>query len=662
MRFWNPSTLLFGLLLLLLGSTHLSAKLTVATDEQPLDSSAQLFGMTTSCVGEQLTTIPLDFTVTGFLFAGSATITSIEFYRTDTALVQGESRFRLTRDAGGRAMPMIDYVLTESAPTTSSSGLSSMRTPRTITGTTRFYLSFNPQRVGPHFGRMIIRTTATDVRGHDTDGVMKPGIIEINLIGRADGAVLASNLTGTGLKPVDMGSVRVGQTVRRWVRVVNAGYCVMWINRPSFEVVGGDVSEFRVEQLSLGFIGSTNDLSYALMPRSVDSMLISFTPRQVGSRRASIYLRTNDSSLGGSGVQRGTYVLDLNGDGAGGLYASLLANAADFYGGVIGDTVGPFPHNVVHLTNNGTAPVTIISLKIADGDSLDFRKMTGSTWPTTPFVLQPGATVDIPIEFRPLSGAATLRSSCLEIETADGETLDAILTGTAGTRSVAASPMMISYPTARVGMVMRRTVTITNSGSLPLRITQPSLGGVNPDQFLLGSMPRLELAPGQTEFLEVTYRPNAAGSASATISIGTNASTGPIIIVLNGMANAARFSDDDPNATAINDGRVDRIGPTTGMGLVSGVTAPSSGLSLTGVVPNPATTNATLHFTHAPGTSASLLLVDTRGAAVWSGRSDPAATAERVVHIPVADLAAGTYLLRVTVGSTMLVRSIIVAH
>lgn len=646
-----------------LGATGAVPKLGITANGQPLDTASQLFTAATSCVGDQLSIIPLDLTLTGTL---PVTITSIEVYRTDTTVVQGEPRYKLSRDAGGRAIPMTDYAITESSfGVVPNTGIPSMATPKMISGDTRLYLTFNPQRIGPRFARVIIRTDAQNFSGQDTNGVPTQGILDLDVFGRGEGAILSSTSAGHTLQPVDMGNVAIGQTSRRWVRVVNAGNCLLRINRPALEVASGDVGEFRVEQLSAGFAGTIDDLYYSLLPGSVDSMLVSFSPKQIGSRRASVYFRTNDSAVGGiNGIERGAYILDLNGSGAQGLYASVLASPTDFNGGVIGDTVGPFPHNVVHLTNNGTAPVTITSLGIADGDSLDFRQMTGSTWPTTPFVIEPGTTVDIPIEFRPLSGTARLRSSCLEIMTLAGDTIDAILTGTAGTRQLMANPTTINYPVVRTGRMMRRTVMITNSGTLPVKLVPPTIGGANPTEFEMGPMPRLDLAPGQVEFFEVIYRPTAVGTASATVTFGTNATTGPITITLNGTANATRYNDDDPDASSIGDGGIDRPDDgVTNLGLASGVGSASSALlRLYAVTPNPASSEAEVRFTHAPGTSASLFLVDVRGSVVWNGTSDAASTTERTAHIPVANLPAGTYLLRVTVGTTTLVQSVIVAH
>jgi len=634
-----------------------TATLTVTSNGQPLDTTSVPFYKATTCINDQSIVIPIDFSASGQM---PLVITSIEVYQTDTVVMQGAPRYPLSRTWQDRLIPINDYALVES----SAGGTQSIGTPYMLMSSpTQLYLAFNPQRLGARFGRVIIRTNASNLYGSDTNGVPTMGILTFDVFGRGQGARLSSTLLGNRVNALNMGTTHIGTTSTRWVRIVNSGTCSLYIERASFKIASGDADQFRIDSLSPGFDATIDERFYTLRPGAVDSMRISFSPNQIGSRRATIYVRTNDSMIGGEaeGIDRGVLLLDLNGNGADGLYASLQAAGADLGVGVIGDSVGPFARGFVRVTNNGNVAATIDSFAIADGDLGEFRFADSASWPAVPLVLQPGMWIDLPVEFHPNVGNPGIRTSALRVYSTDAGNVDAPITGLAGTRSLTATPLTIAYPTVRTGRLVRRTVVITNTGTLPLSLQQPTITGTDPDRFAVSSLPRLQLDPSQSELLEVTFKPNVDGPAAATVIIINNAGD-PIEIQLTGTATFNRYSDDDPDAATIGDGGFDRPDESsTQFGIATAGNA-AAALRLEAIRPNPAVTEATVHFAHAAGTTASLLLVDARGVVVWSQTSAASSVAERSLQVPVASLAAGSYVLRLSVGAATLVQTLVVAH
>lgn len=85
-------------------------------------------------------------------------------------------------------------------------------------------------------------------------------------------------------------------------------------------------------------------------------------------------------------------------------------------------------------------------------------------------------------------------------------------------------------------------VTLTNSGSAPLSFTGLTPGGANPGDFTItqncGSVFPAVLAPGSTCTATASFTPTAAGSRSASLSITSNAASGPNQINFSGTGAA----------------------------------------------------------------------------------------------------------------------------
>ncbi|MEO5929281.1 MAG: choice-of-anchor D domain-containing protein, partial [Candidatus Kapaibacterium sp.] len=508
-------------------------------------------------------------------------------------------------------------------------------------GQTRtIYLNFIGQQPTKRFAQLYIRTNGQNLSGRDTNGVMTEGIFNFGVFGRGQGARLSDNAKGSLPQAIVYPRTNVGDTVRAKLTLVNPGQCDLRLSLSSLEIISGDVKEFFISKRpTTGIDPVTNDL---IIPAgsSNNSIEISFTPRNGGSRRAALVLRTNDSTVILPGhTKRGVYYLDLFGTSP----MVLTASNLDLGSALIGGTAADQKRGVVYLENTANTPISIIKVLISGADTADFKMDGSNVWPTLPKDLLPGERLDLGIVFAPGSGTPGPRTVKVRLVLSSGDTVDAIVTGVSGTRDLAVGTTTINFD-AKSGRVDRRTLTITNIGTLPVTLGMPSISGTT-GAFKFGSLPRLVLNAGQTEYLEVTYYGLASGTISSTLTINSDATSGPKLVSLSGTTAKARLGDDDP--TQSTNGRHDdpAIGGNVDQNAVSGVSGEvvAGGVALRQSVPNPGQGMVTISYRLAERGEVTLGLYDGAGRLVKVLDAGMRDSGEQVIQVNVSDLASGLY-------------------
>ena len=101
-----------------------------------------------------------------------------------------------------------------------------------------------------------------------------------------------------------------------------------------------------------------------------------------------------------------------------------------------------------------------------------------------------------------------------------------------GSPTMTLNPLSISFGDVTVGSTLSENVTISNTGTSTLTISQASLTG---SEFTLTgvSLP-LSIAVGQQATATVGFSPTSAGNATGSISIASNASPSSITVSLSG--------------------------------------------------------------------------------------------------------------------------------
>lgn len=122
--------------------------------------------------------------------------------------------------------------------------------------------------------------------------------------------------------------------------------------------------------------------------------------------------------------------------------------------------------------------------------------------------------------------------------TVDNAKTDVFAANVVATASV--SPTTPFGPESVGSTTGAQTVTITDSGMLPLAVAQLSLGGANAGEFATtaDNCTGKTIAPGAACTVGVTFMPTASGPASATLSITDNAADSPQTVALTGSTPA----------------------------------------------------------------------------------------------------------------------------
>lgn len=621
-----------------------------------LDTNATLFINQFSCVGEGQSTLQLTVANIG---SNPFHINKVEAYETDTVYKQGTPRYPLRRDAFGKLIPAGDYFLTTVPPAPGvvpGTGVITIPVGQTVT----LYLTFIASRPGKRFARVFFRTDDELTTNTDTNNLPTLGLIRFDAFGRGIGGTLSDNPNGGLPKTLVFANTAVGQSSDSWLYLQNPGTCNLRISEGELRIYAGDVEEFKVISVPAGWMRDAVTGDLILPPGGRDSLQLRFTPRHNGSRRASLWLRTNDSTVKIPGLtERGSYYLDLYGEGTQGLYASN----ADFGTVELGGAAPSM--GVVRLRNSSNGPMTIQSATIGGTDAADFTEDPANPWAAQPLMVMPGQSVDFSIVFNPTGTLTGPRSGALWFVTDLGDTITAQLAGEAGSRTVAVNPVSVVFGNLSVGKEGRQTVSITNTGTMPLHLQAPVLGGANPGDYSLGALPRLDLAPGQMELLEVTFLPTVAGPSNATITIGTDAPGGAVVVQLGGTAVKTKKGIEDPSGTvALGDGGLVVPGAP---GLQNGASSVGTESRIGGLVlrqsnPNPARDEVVVGYTVPRDGEVSLALYDNSGRLLRVLESGTQIAGDHTVRVNVRDLASGQYHYRLVALGYNLSRSLTVVR
>ncbi|MEP7220366.1 MAG: esterase-like activity of phytase family protein, partial [Bacteroidota bacterium] len=413
---------------------HLSAPLDyqlgvqgiVKRGDELVNGGTAFFANQSNCVGGMLTT---PITVSNPSTRDLA-ITGADFYETDSIYAQGAPRYALRRDNAGNLIPMGDYSLS-----TQAGGLPiSINTPVIVApgATTTIYVTFAASRPTKRFARAYLRTNAQNFSDLDT-GALTPsyGLLVFDLFARGTGSRLSADLSGRLPRPIVFREATVGDSTDAVLSLANPATCELRIAMADLRIFSGDVDQFQIVNLPTGTRVDVVANEWVIPPGGHDSLLVRFMPRQPGSHRATIALRSNDSTLLSDGYAgRGIYYLDLFGAGK----STLSLTNVDFGIALIGGTGGDQHHDLLHVTNSSPAATSIVSISIVGADTSEFHEDAARRWTALPRLLTPGEELDLGIVFAPITGGTPgPRSAMVKVVLVSGDTITAWLTGVAGT-------------------------------------------------------------------------------------------------------------------------------------------------------------------------------------------------------------------------------------
>ena len=318
---------------------------------------------------------------------------------------------------------------------------------------------------------------------------------------------------------LSFGSLSVGQTTGpQTLTLLSNGGQALSLN--TIAITGANPGDFAI----------TSDACHeptSLPPGQSCSVLLSFTPSAAGSRTAALTITDNASPPVESAQLNG---MGLNPAPA----VSLLPGSLDF-GNVTQGTNASLP---VSVKNSGTAPLHISSVVIAGVNANDFS----SSSTTCNAALPANSACTINVTFTPL--AAGLRTATVTL-TDDAPDSPQVINVQGNATAAPASGVLVNPSSPDFGAATQGTstplnVTVTNSGTAALHISNAVLGGANASEFSFSDPTCAAAIPAAgTCTIALMFTPVSVGAHAATLTLSDDAPGSPHTINIKGTANPA---------------------------------------------------------------------------------------------------------------------------
>ncbi|RMF88735.1 MAG: choice-of-anchor D domain-containing protein, partial [Nitrospinota bacterium] len=325
-----------------------------------------------------------------------------------------------------------------------------------------------------------------------------------------DEGLRSVSLTGTGLGvpdievtplALDFGDVALGDTVTLTATISNIGSEVLTV---SGLAIGGSAD------FALGAGAPTPP--FTVFPGLSVDVPVAYTPSAQGADTGTLDIDSDDPNtpqiqvpLSGNGIQPPP---------ACGLDVTPLQLA---FGTV---TVGTTATLSTTITNVGNLDCNITGLTTSG--SADFALGAGA--PAPPFVLSPGASVAVPVDYSPGDSGADSGTLDISSDAPGTPLISVILSGTGTTvPDIAVSPTSLAFGTVTVGTTATLNTTISNVGNGDLTITEFAFTG-SQDFALNPSAPGLPLvvAPGGSVDIPIDYTPSVAKAVNGVLWIASD--------------------------------------------------------------------------------------------------------------------------------------------
>jgi hypothetical protein len=317
------------------------------------------------------------------------------------------------------------------------------------------------------------------------------------------------SLSGTGVQPAPsisvnpatlaFGNILVGSNKQMTVSISNPGKQSLSLSKATLTGTGFTMS------------GLTTPLTLAAGKSS--SFTVTFHPAVAAVESGSISLSSN--------APNSPFKISLSGTGTQPLI-SVVPSPVSF-GNV---SVGLTNTQTVAINNSGTGDLTVTQ---SAGPGTGFS-VTGLALPMT---VAPGKSATFTLSFHPASSGSQTSSVVLVSNApASPTTVSVSGTGTAAVNQISSSASSLSFGTDLVGTTTSQNVTLTNTGTVNVTISQIN---VAPTSFKASGLTfPLTLSAGETAGFSLSFTPAAAGAVTGTASVISTATDSPLSISLAG--------------------------------------------------------------------------------------------------------------------------------
>jgi len=184
------------------------------------------------------------------------------------------------------------------------------------------------------------------------------------------------------------------------------------------------------------------------------------------------------------------------------------------------------PSQTVTISNTGNVTLDISSIAITGTNAGDFAQINNCS------TVNAGATCLIWVTFTPLAPGGNVAAAVNITDNVPGKTQTIPLTGSTPNPLASLSPLQITFTSQYVGTSgLPQTVTLTNTGAVPLTITSVS---TSPADFGSLNACGSSVAAGSSCSIGVFFDPTTTATRTGTLTITDNATDSPQTVALTG--------------------------------------------------------------------------------------------------------------------------------
>jgi hypothetical protein len=266
-----------------------------------------------------------------------------------------------------------------------------------------------------------------------------------------------------------------------------------------------------------GSYAQTNTCGTSVAAGANCTISVTFTPTATGTSSGTVVVTDNATNSPQSATLSGTGTTPTVG---------FSPTSVNFGNLTVGTKSGP---KGIKLTNNTGATLTITRVSVSSSYS-----QTNSCGAS----VAKGASCTISVSLTPPS-AGIIPGTLTITDSASGSPQTVPLTGTGISAGITISPTSVTFADQIVNTTSPVTViTLTNTGSASLSVSNVTLGGANSADFGLTNTCGVVSAGGSCQ-INVTFKPTTTGTRTASISITDNAAGSPQTVSLTGTGIAA---------------------------------------------------------------------------------------------------------------------------
>lgn len=307
---------------------------------------------------------------------------------------------------------------------------------------------------------------------------------------------------------VDFGIVSSGSRVGRSATVTNTGRVPVTISQASMS--------------STQFSTSGLNLPLALAAGQTASFQIWFTGSATGQTTASFKLASNHQDDSAS----------ITLTGSTGQPALSLSSSSLSFSNV---APGTKTTSSVTLGNTGSAPLSISGVSVS-GAAFSVAGLS------VPAKLTPGQAVLLTVAYAPSAAGNSTGSISITSNDPNSPATIALSGSSSATPAgqLALSASSLSFGSVVDGSSKSQTVTVSNTGSASLAISQAALAGTG--YSVSGLSTPLTIAAGGSSSFSIVFAPSTAGGLAGSLTLTSDASNGSVSIALSGTGVANTYT------------------------------------------------------------------------------------------------------------------------